>query len=101
MTPARTMAVCVLIAAFAVGVIRAQTPKPAPKTARAGAPSSPSADVYKSVYNGRQWWHVDCCRCLGVNAIATTLAPSLIDPAKRMPLPLFVSTVRNGRPVLG
>ena len=59
------------------------------------------ADVYKDVYNGWKWWHVYCYRCHGTNAIATSVAPSLIDPNRRMSLPMFVSTARNGRPTLG
>jgi mono/diheme cytochrome c family protein len=63
--------------------------------------SAPAADVYKDVYNGWKWWHVYCFRCHGTNAIATSVAPSLIDPGRRMSLPMFVSTARNGRPTLG
>jgi len=59
------------------------------------------AQIYKNVYSGWKWWHVYCYRCHGTNAIATSVAPSLIDPYKRMTLPTFVSTARNGRPTLG
>jgi len=72
------------------------------QTAQARPPAATaSADIYKNVYNGWKWWHVYCYRCHGTNAIATSVAPSLIDPYKRMTLPTFVSTARNGRPTLG
>ena len=60
-----------------------------------------SSDLYKDVYNGWKWWHVYCYRCHGTNAIATSVAPSLIDPNRRLTLPMFVKTARNGRPNLG
>ena len=72
------------------------------QTAQARPPAAAAAaDIYKNVYNGWKWWHVYCYRCHGTNAIATSVAPSLIDPYKRMTLPTFVSTARNGRPTLG
>jgi|KBSSwiStaDraftv2_1062776.scaffolds.fasta_scaffold167673_2 mono/diheme cytochrome c family protein len=72
------------------------------QTAQARPPAATAAaDIYKNVYNGWKWWHVYCYRCHGTNAIATSVAPSLIDPYKRMTLPTFVSTARNGRPTLG
>ena len=69
--------------------------------AKAKAAAAPPADVYRDVYNGWKWWHVYCFRCHGTNGIATSVAPSLIDPNRRMSLPMFVSTARNGRPTLG
>ena len=85
----------------AATVQTAQAKSPAataqPKATAASAPS----EVYKNVYNGWKWWHVYCYRCHGTNAIATSVAPSLIDPNRRMTLPMFVSTARNGRPNLG
>ena len=72
------------------------------QTAQARPPAATAAAaIYKNVYNGWKWWHVYCYRCHGTNAIATSVAPSLIDPYKRMTLPTFVSTARNGRPTLG
>jgi mono/diheme cytochrome c family protein len=54
------------------------------------------ADVYKDVYNGWKWWHVYCYRCHGMNAVGGNLAPNLIDPNEKMPLPQFLMIVRNG-----
>ena len=71
-----------------------------PVHAQAKTAAAP-AEIYKNVYNGWKWWHVYCYRCHGTNAIATSIAPSLIDPNKRMSLPMFVSTARNGRPAQG
>jgi cytochrome c len=53
-------------------------------------------DVYKDVYSGWKWWHVYCYRCHGMNAVGGTLAPNLIDPNEKMPLPQFLMIVRNG-----
>jgi mxaJ protein len=55
-----------------------------------------SQDVYQSVYNGWKWWHVYCFRCHGTNAIATTLAPDLIDPNAKLTLKEFLQVVQNG-----
>jgi mono/diheme cytochrome c family protein len=54
------------------------------------------ADIYKDVYNGWKWWHVYCYRCHGMNAVGGNLAPNLIDPNEKMPLPQFLMIVRNG-----
>ena len=55
-----------------------------------------SPDVYQAVYNGWKWWHVYCFRCHGTNAIATTLAPDLIDPNEKLTLKDFLQVVQNG-----
>ena len=55
-----------------------------------------SPDVYQTVYNGWKWWHVYCFRCHGTNAIATTLAPDLIDPNEKLTLKEFLQVVQNG-----
>jgi len=88
---------CVMTSAIGIvwNAATVQTAQARPPAATAGA------DIYKNVYNGWKWWHVYCYRCHGTNAIATSVAPSLIDPYKRMTLPTFVSTARNGRPTLG
>jgi mono/diheme cytochrome c family protein len=65
----------------------------------AQAPAAP--DVYKNVYNGWKWWHVYCFRCHGVNAVATTMAPDLIDPSRRLARAAFLRIVRNGVPDKG
>jgi mono/diheme cytochrome c family protein len=57
--------------------------------------------VYKAVYNGWKWWHVYCFRCHGTDALATTLAPDLIDPSRRMTRAAFLKIVRNGVPDKG
>ena len=60
------------------------------------AVSSRSQETYQSVYNGWKWWHVYCFRCHGTNAIATTLAPDLIDPNEKLTLKEFLEVVQNG-----
>jgi mono/diheme cytochrome c family protein len=55
-----------------------------------------SQETYQSVYNGWKWWHVYCFRCHGTNAIATTLAPDLIDPNEKLTLKEFLQVVQNG-----
>jgi mono/diheme cytochrome c family protein len=71
--------------------------------AQAPAPARASAapDVYKSVYDGWKWWHVYCYRCHGVNAVATTMAPDLIDPNRKLARAAFLKVVRNGAPDKG
>ena len=87
---------------LAIGIVanRAASPTLHAQGRAAAAAGAPAA-VYKDVYNGWKWWHVYCFRCHGTNAIATSIAPSLIDPSRRMSLPMFVSTARNGRPTQG
>ena len=85
----------------AATVQSAQAKRSAAAAQPKAAAASATSEVYKNVYNGWKWWHVYCYRCHGTNAIATSVAPSLIDPYKRMTLPTFVSTARNGRPTLG
>jgi mono/diheme cytochrome c family protein len=60
-----------------------------------------SSAVYQDVYNGWKWWHVYCYRCHGVDAVATTLAPSLTDPNAKSTRAQFVRVVRNGVPDKG
>jgi mono/diheme cytochrome c family protein len=60
-----------------------------------------SSDVYKAVYNGWKMWHVYCYRCHGMNAIATTLGPSLIEPNEQFSRADFLKVVRNGNPDRG
>src|SRR5262245_17082461 len=59
------------------------------------------ADTYQDVYQGWKWWHVYCYRCHGTNAVATTLAPDLIDPNRKLTPAQFLKTVRNGVPDKG
>ncbi len=56
------------------------------------APSS----TYTDVYNGWKWWHVYCYRCHGMDAVGTTMAPSLIDPKNQRSNAQFLKTVRSG-----
>jgi mono/diheme cytochrome c family protein len=105
MTTTRCALICALTCALGIvwngaAAQTAQAKRPAAAQPKATAASAPS-EVYKNVYNGWKWWHVYCYRCHGTNAIATSVAPSLIDPNRRMTLPMFVSTARNGRPNLG
>jgi mono/diheme cytochrome c family protein len=60
-----------------------------------------AADTYKDVYDGWKWWHVYCFRCHGTNAVATTLAPDLIDPNRKLTDAQFMRIVRNGVPDKG
>jgi len=62
------------------------------------APVQSSSDIYKSVYNGWKIWHVYCYRCHGMNAIASTLGPSLIEPNGQFSRAEFLKFVRTGDP---
>ena len=57
--------------------------------------------TYRDVYNGWKWWHVYCYRCHGTNAIATSTAPSLIDPNTKLSSAEFLKVVRDGIPDKG
>jgi mono/diheme cytochrome c family protein len=70
-----------------------------PSTAAAAAEDP--KDVYQSVYSGWKWWHVYCYRCHGTNAVATTLAPNLLDPNEKFTLKEFLKKVRDGSPDKG
>jgi len=59
------------------------------------------ADTYTNVYNGWKWWHVYCYRCHGTNAVATTMAPDLIDPNRKLTSAQFLKIVRDGVPDKG
>jgi mono/diheme cytochrome c family protein len=61
----------------------------------------PVSDVYKNVYDGWKWWHVYCYRCHGTNAVATTMAPDLLDPNRKLGRAAFVKIVRSGVPDKG
>ena len=88
------------ILALTIPIVSSATPVQTVHAQVKAAANAP-AEIYKDIYNGWKWWHVYCYRCHGTNAIATSIAPSLIDPDKRMSLPMFVSTARNGRPAQG
>jgi len=60
-----------------------------------------TSEVYKNVYAGWKWWHVYCYRCHGMNAVGSTLGPSLIDPNNKLTLPEFLKKVRDGNPDKG
>ena len=77
------------------------TPAPVKSAKASPGVAQAAPEIYQDVYNGWKWWHVYCYRCHGQNAIATSVAPSLIDPNRRMPLATFVTTARNGRPAQG
>jgi mono/diheme cytochrome c family protein len=63
--------------------------------------AAPAPDTYKSVYDGWKWWHVYCYRCHGTNAVATTMAPDLLDPNRKLARPAFMKIVRSGVPDKG
>lgn len=73
----------------------------APQARRAAAPARTPATVYQDVYNGWKWWHVYCFRCHGQDAVATTNAPNLSDPAAEMTPRDFLKVVRDGLPEQG
>jgi mono/diheme cytochrome c family protein len=60
-----------------------------------------ASTTYKDVYDGWKWWHVYCYRCHGTNAIATSLAPDLIDPNRKLSNAQFLKIVRDGLPDKG
>lgn len=57
-----------------------------------------SSTTYQDVYNGWKWWHVYCFRCHGVDAVGTTTAPNLTDPALMLTRAKFLKIVRTGIP---
>src|SRR5262245_51225883 len=70
-------------------------------TPAAQAQPQPASDVYKAVYDGWKWWHVYCYRCHGTNAVATTMAPDLLDPNHKLTRAAFLKIVRSGVPDKG
>lgn len=78
----------------------AATTATAAKPAAAGTASATST-TYKDVYAGWKWWHVYCFRCHGVNAVATTMAPNLLDPNLKLTPAQFLKIVRDGREAKG
>ena len=55
-------------------------------------------------YQGWKWFHVYCFRCHGVDAVGTTLAPSLVNslgPQGSVTHDVFLQTVKEGRPEKG
>jgi mono/diheme cytochrome c family protein len=65
------------------------------------AQAASASTTYKDVYDGWKWWHVYCYRCHGTNAVATSLAPDLIDPARKLSNAQFLKVVRDGVPDKG
>ena len=59
------------------------------------------SETYRDVYNGWKWWHVYCYRCHGVDALGSTLAPNLTDPANKLTPAEFLKIVRDGIPDKG
>ena len=60
-----------------------------------------TSTTYRDVYDGWKWWHVYCYRCHGTNAVATSLAPDLIDPNRKLSNAQFLKVVRDGAPDKG
>ena len=94
--PVLTGAVTLFLSTL-LGVVQDGTPL----LPRASAAAQAAGDTYTDVYNGWKWWHVYCYRCHGTNAVATTLAPDLIDPNRRMTAAQFLKVVRDGVPDKG
>ena len=65
------------------------------------AAAQATSTTYRDVYDGWKWWHVYCYRCHGVNAVATTLAPDVTDPARKLTRAQFLKIVRSGIPDKG
>lgn len=72
-----------------------------PRSGALLAAAQPKSETYTDVYNGWKWWHVYCYRCHGVDAVGTTNAPNLTDPAKRLAPRQFLRIVRTGVPDKG
>ena len=85
-------ATAMLFAAILISSMHAaEATQSAPATAK-----EPPSSTYQDVYNGWKWWHVYCYRCHGIDAVGTTMAPSLIDPANRRSAREFLKLVRGG-----
>lgn len=93
----RLVRIGVLCGPFAVMVIGIAAELAASRVAPVTA-AQDTSEVYKTVYNGWKWWHVYCYRCHGMNAVGSTLAPSLIEPDKKLALKEFLRKVRDGIP---
>ena len=91
---------CGLFLSLAAGLWIVSQPERVDSAQASGGSAQPS-EMYQDVYNGWKWWHVYCYRCHGQDAIATTLAPTLIDPKTRLTLQVFLRKVRNGAPEKG
>ena len=61
--------------------------------------SQDASAVYKRVYNGWKWWHVNCSRCHGEHALGSLLAPNLREPL--LPYEKFLQIARDGTPEKG
>jgi mono/diheme cytochrome c family protein len=91
--------ICVTAVLF-LGVVGSRVQHGSPLHAELlAAPQAESA--YRDVYNGWKWWHVYCYRCHGVDAMGTTNAPNLTDPARKLTAREFLRIVRNGIPDKG
>ena len=84
-----------------VAVIGLHVHRGLPLHAELMAAPQAKSETYSDVYNGWKWWHVYCYRCHGVDAVGTTNAPNLTDPAKRLTAREFLRIVRNGVPDKG
>jgi mono/diheme cytochrome c family protein len=83
------------------GVLHDVVPDAVPMFPQTSIAAQSPAETYTDVYNGWKWWHVYCYRCHGTNAVATTLAPDLIDPNRKLTAAQFLKIVRNGVPDKG
>jgi len=82
-------------AVFFVAALDSGVRAAAAQAAQAATEAEPSS-TYVDVYNGWKWWHVYCYRCHGIDAVGSTMAPSLIDQKNRHSSPEFLRLVRNG-----
>jgi mono/diheme cytochrome c family protein len=87
----------VYVLSMVVGVVQSGTPLHPSGPVAAQTPAA----TYTDVYNGWKWWHVYCYRCHGTNAVATTLAPDLIDASRQLTAAQFLRIVRDGAPDKG
>jgi mono/diheme cytochrome c family protein len=91
----------VMVMVFLASIIWLMIDAAAVPRASAVVVQNSSDVVYKAVYNGWKMWHVYCYRCHGMNAIATTLGPSLIEPNEQFSRADFLKVVRSGNPDRG
>ena len=65
-----------------------------PQWSLSPAAQEPS-EIYKSVFSGWIAWHTFCYRCHGMNAVGSTLGPSLIASNSRLTSAEFLTKVKS------
>ena len=91
----------ILVLATVMGIAWDLAAASAISGSKPAAAAEDSKEIYQNVYSGWKWWHVYCYRCHGTNAVATTLAPNLLDPSEKFTLKDFLKKVREGSPDKG